>query len=358
MHPFGGTQICPRCSKAVYAAEQVMGPGRRLYHKPCLACTFCHKRLDSFTLLEHDEKNFGTRDLRHANLPVRERDPSPPEDSRSPPPRLASPLPLLRPNRRRSLVTSPTRSAFPRDLEPERSTSPTEIDGSTFPSTPDTDINADPCAGADEDVDANTDAEEEARDTVSGSTTPPPVVPILHGTPSHSGRFGPGGLPRSIALPLTPTRNGSFTRPRHLASKSVGGTPIGSAIVPGLQQPQSLTMPSPLLQTATGTRYGAALGAVGAMPLHLTGSSVGSPRRWGAQVPSCPRCGKNVYFAEQVKAIGKTYHKNCLRCTECSTLLDSSRLRDHAGDALCMRCYGKLHGPHGGGYALLGKAGG
>ena len=23
MHPFGGTPICPRCSKAVYAAEQV-----------------------------------------------------------------------------------------------------------------------------------------------------------------------------------------------------------------------------------------------------------------------------------------------------------------------------------------------
>lgn len=26
MHPFGGTPICPRCSKAVYAAEQVRTP--------------------------------------------------------------------------------------------------------------------------------------------------------------------------------------------------------------------------------------------------------------------------------------------------------------------------------------------
>ncbi|KAG1852616.1 hypothetical protein C8R48DRAFT_611678 [Suillus tomentosus] len=56
MHPFGGTPICPRCNKAVYAAEQVMGPGRKLYHKPCLACTTCSKRLDSFTLLEHDQE--------------------------------------------------------------------------------------------------------------------------------------------------------------------------------------------------------------------------------------------------------------------------------------------------------------
>ncbi|EEB97569.1 hypothetical protein MPER_03084, partial [Moniliophthora perniciosa FA553] len=56
MHPFGGTPICPRCNKAVYAAEQVMGPGRKLYHKPCLACTLCNKRLDSYTLLEHDQE--------------------------------------------------------------------------------------------------------------------------------------------------------------------------------------------------------------------------------------------------------------------------------------------------------------
>ncbi|KAI0087599.1 hypothetical protein BDY19DRAFT_954528 [Irpex rosettiformis] len=32
MHPFGGTPICPRCNKAVYAAEQIMGPGRKVRH--------------------------------------------------------------------------------------------------------------------------------------------------------------------------------------------------------------------------------------------------------------------------------------------------------------------------------------
>lgn len=113
MHPFGGTPICPRCSKAVYAAEQVSlarprvglcrlvltfttrftgdGPRQkgafflpsdfgvrcqpvllRSYiikyvtspvfqqavlsgAQPCLACTNCGVRLDSFRLLEHDE---------------------------------------------------------------------------------------------------------------------------------------------------------------------------------------------------------------------------------------------------------------------------------------------------------------
>jgi len=110
----------------------------------------------------------------------------------------------------------------------------------------------------------------------------------------------------------------------------------------------------PLMQMSTGTRYGAALG--GGVGTQVTGG--GSPKRWGAGTPSCPRCDNSVYFAEQVKAVGKTYHKGCLRCTECNTLLDSSRMRDHDGDPFCVRCYGKFHGPQGAGYALLGKAGG
>ncbi|EIN05902.1 hypothetical protein PUNSTDRAFT_73819 [Punctularia strigosozonata HHB-11173 SS5] len=56
MHPYGGTPICPRCNKAVYAAEQVMGPGRKLYHKPCLSCMICKKRLDSYNLVEHNHE--------------------------------------------------------------------------------------------------------------------------------------------------------------------------------------------------------------------------------------------------------------------------------------------------------------
>ena len=28
----------------------------------------------------------------------------------------------------------------------------------------------------------------------------------------------------------------------------------------------------------------------------------------------CPKCGKTVYFAEEVSAVGKKYHKLCLRC--------------------------------------------
>ncbi|KAK0189700.1 hypothetical protein F5146DRAFT_982242 [Armillaria mellea] len=244
MHPFGGTPVCPRCEKAVYAAEQVMGPGRKLYHKPCLKCLTCNKRLDSYTLLEHDQepyckschvKNFGTRDLRQANLPY---------------------------------AASPTRSI-------------TEL-----PATKEE---------QDEEKDALNDLSPSTSSTNDASLAPT--------------------LERSNTL-------GAINR-----------------------------TPKPLFQTATGTRYGAALGLV---------SPQTTGRKWGgaSTTPRCPKCNGLVYFAEQVKAVGKTYHKACLRCTECNTLLDSTRLRDHDGTPLCGRCYSKLHGPQGGGYALLGKAGG
>jgi hypothetical protein len=49
----------------------------------------------------------------------------------------------------------------------------------------------------------------------------------------------------------------------------------------------------PLIQTSTGTRYGAALSRTGF-------DSGPSPKKWGGTTPICPRCGDNVYFAEQV----------------------------------------------------------
>jgi hypothetical protein len=58
----------------------------------------------------------------------------------------------------------------------------------------------------------------------------------------------------------------------------------------------------PLAQTATGTRYGAALG--GTISIDMTGTSTGgSPRKWGAETPLCPKCSQRVYFAEQVMTL-------------------------------------------------------
>ncbi|KAF9180746.1 hypothetical protein BGZ51_004293 [Haplosporangium sp. Z 767] len=45
---------CPRCSKAVYSAEQVIGPNGGAWHKSCFTCRECNRRLDSATLAEHE----------------------------------------------------------------------------------------------------------------------------------------------------------------------------------------------------------------------------------------------------------------------------------------------------------------
>ncbi|KAE9393980.1 hypothetical protein BT96DRAFT_978727 [Gymnopus androsaceus JB14] len=312
MHPFGGTPKCPRCDKAV------IGPGRKLYHKPCLACTACNKRLDSLSLLEHNQepyckpchvKLFGTRDLRQANLPYRATSPplSPGKTGNT---TAQTSSPLFSPTRALSFATG---NGTPR-LQPNRTLSPTTT---SFPRTIGTERVESP-TGFDEEA-------EEARDLVEDNfarTSPASPSKVSSNTAGLSQIVGDDDVAAVAA----------FDKFTSTLGKGNGVRPI--------------------MQTPTGTRYGAALG--GGVVSHSTGS----PRKWGGNTPSCPKCGKSVYFAEQVKAVGKTFHKACLRCDECNTTLDSTKLRDHEGTPLCSRCYNKLHGPQGNGYALLGKAGG
>lgn len=352
MHPFGGTPICPRCSKAVYAAEQVMGPGRKLYHKPCLACTTCNKRLDSLTLLEHDQepycktchvRNFGTRDLRHANLPHR-------NDMATPPPLPASParssFPAPTFMRGGSVDLSQRQGALspvgahntgtgrytngvmsPPPILKANSALPARYNRS--PINPTVELSSETANQPDNTI---LHQKEVGEETPAESTSPPALT--FTGTATSTVRIG--DMPRTV--PLSPTKSASN-------GTSATSTPKLSSVTIARSTSSPMT---PLHQTSTGTRYGVAFGS-GGTPVKVFSAGA---------TPMCPRCGKNVYFAEQMKAIGKTWHKGCLRCNECNTLLDSTRLTEKDGDPLCHRCYSKLHGPAGSGYALLGKAGG
>jgi len=264
---YGGTPHCARCDKAVYAAEQVIGPGRKIYHKPCLKCTTCSKRLDSFSLVEHNfepyckschVKNFGTRDLRSANLtttpttPKRKPTALLPEDDTPPVPAFDA------------LDFKPFSLPTEADSPAQESTSPVQEDAST--------------------------------DTL------PPMPPI----------------------PVAPA-------PRWLQQSLTGNLPPAA----------------PLRATATGSP---------SKVQRFTSPGRGSRAGLGAPGnPLCPVCDRAVYFAEQVKASGRVWHKTCLRCTNCAQLLDSTRLTEKDGDPLCRSCYSKLHGPQGSGYALLGR---
>ena len=98
----------------------------------------------------------------------------------------------------------------------------------------------------------------------------------------------------------------------------------------------------PLRPTTTGTRYGAGLlGSASKSP--ATGAS--SPFGAGGGTPLCAKCAKPVYFAEQVKASGRTFHRPCLRCTDCNTALDSSRLAEKGDRIVCRNCYSKVRFP-------------
>lgn len=68
--------------------------------------------------------------------------------------------------------------------------------------------------------------------------------------------------------------------------------------------------------------------------------------------PKCPRCEKSVYFNEEQKALGRSYHKMCFKCANCQKLLSSTTLTDHEDEIYCRSCYNKNFGASGFGYGL------
>ena len=275
-------------------------PSSHLYSKPCHL------------------KNFGTRNLRHANLPNAPL----PTDNRpsSPLPSLFSPQPLLRPlstggtplprlKPNRSLATSPisptfrgsspTSTAFqvPLSTGSEMNSSTTPINVNTIPEVDETEVQ--------DILMASNDQQDEVRDYFLESS-----ASVQSPYPSNTGRPGIGTIPRTIPLYLN-----NRTGYKHHTSHSVGSVPSNYSQreeAEGDLLTMTLTGPSmaldrnigtyanftPLKQTSTGTRYGVAL--TGGVDIHMTASATPSPRKWGAVTPVCPRCTKNVYFAEQV----------------------------------------------------------
>lgn len=64
----------------------------------------------------------------------------------------------------------------------------------------------------------------------------------------------------------------------------------------------------------------------------------------------CPRCNDRVYHAEEVVAIGKSFHSRCFNCESCRKKLDSISLCDKDGKIFCKTCYSRAFGPKGYGY--------
>lgn len=109
----------------------------------------------------------------------------------------------------------------------------------------------------------------------------------FEGDITNTKRVGEIQLPRTVSL--SPSKSIVPRATEHAASISTD-RPV-SSLKPNSTGSVSSGAISSLKQTATGTRYGAA----------LSGSTASPARAWGlgGTTPVCPRCGKNVYFAEQ-----------------------------------------------------------
>ncbi|EDQ91988.1 uncharacterized protein MONBRDRAFT_31118 [Monosiga brevicollis MX1] len=69
------------------------------------------------------------------------------------------------------------------------------------------------------------------------------------------------------------------------------------------------------------------------------------------EAPKCPSCGKSVYFAEKHTALGKDWHKMCLKCEKCKKILANGSFLEHGGKPYCQKpCYEALFGAGGYGH--------
>ncbi|XP_051775749.1 cysteine-rich protein 1 [Erpetoichthys calabaricus] len=65
-------------------------------------------------------------------------------------------------------------------------------------------------------------------------------------------------------------------------------------------------------------------------------------------MPKCPKCQKDVYFAERVTSLGKDWHRPCLKCEKCGKTLSAGSHAEHDGKPYCIKpCYSALFGPKG-----------
>ncbi|GAA5846059.1 hypothetical protein JCM5353_005457 [Sporobolomyces roseus] len=282
---FGGAPTCPTCDKKVYAAEQTLGPGGRAFHKLCLKCAACGKLLEPRLLVDHDGlayckschgKSFGTKGYGVGGALVGEYQP-----------RFSPTRPISSPN---SPVPSPTRPAVPSAPAP------------------------------------------------TSSRPPLPPKPIF-GSPSSLNLPAPPPRPQSVSNdpparenPPPPTIP---SRPSFTTSRQPSPPPRPSfetAPTPAPPIPSTASHSTPSFSDDEDD-----LPSNGRRPLPFASSQF-APKSLSSSGDLCRRCGTQVYFAEQIIAVGSKWHKRCLRCASCSTTLNS-HLLEKDREPYCKKCY-------------------
>lgn len=60
----------------------------------------------------------------------------------------------------------------------------------------------------------------------------------------------------------------------------------------------------------------------------------------------CPQCGRTVYFAEEIKALKRKWHRLCFKCVSCKRTLEPGKCTEHEGQLFCHQCHRQQFGPH------------
>ncbi|RHZ74342.1 hypothetical protein Glove_226g37 [Diversispora epigaea] len=303
---YGGAPLCSRCEKVVYMAEQVIGPNGP-WHRACLTCIECKKRLDSFALAEHEGeayckmchgRRFGPKGYGFASgtafLST--------ENAK----------PLNMKNKSNNLINRRSTSPIPPSSSPLSSSSLTKDELNSENNNNNNDDNNN--NNNDDNNNNNNDNNNNNNDNLKLSQSPPRSPSSLSSSSTYS-----TSTISSISSSSTISNNSNGNSSYGFFSTRSYSSPRGSLI-----------------------NGGGAMGVGG-----------GGPKRsWTlpANNDICPRCTKPVYAAESVLGAGVKYHRLCLRCVSCSKLLDSGNMTDRDNKIYCCPCYSKEFGPKGYGY--------
>ncbi|OZJ03948.1 hypothetical protein BZG36_02941 [Bifiguratus adelaidae] len=272
-------------STAVYAAEQTSGPNG-IWHKTCLTCAECNKRLDSFLLVERAgeaycktcyNRKWGPKGFNQAGG----------TETKMPAEILAA-------------ANLQSGSSFGASAPPDQEATFSQPEAQTPPAP---------------------SSQQFQRTIPQSKPTQPPILPKRPKATNN--------MPSNVS---TASSTNSFTTvpsPYNAKPKAYGGSaPISEADASSVR----------VNSNKTGDRYLSSISGTGYVPKKMN---------FQVATEKCAKCGKTVYAAEQVLAAGKKYHKLCLKCCRCNKLVDSSTMVDKDQDIYCSACYTKEYGPRG-----------
>ncbi|KAJ2559026.1 hypothetical protein EV175_000533 [Coemansia sp. RSA 1933] len=284
---FGGAPRCPRCNKSVYSVEEVLVSDNS-WHKACLSCNQCNKRLDMRTLMEHRNEIYCSKC--HTDV------------SRSGPSRDADGYSLESPQTLSSPANASRAQAQYAQQQP--------------PSPP-------------------------SEHGINSAASPPPQKPHRsYGTDvTSSSSFRSANYNRTTTTTttttVTTTPSYKSETPQHLSLNTSSAT--ATPHTPPRQQGSSYQNSNSI---AGYKRAG-----------EISPSSVFSSGRAKLNIPStkdtCRRCSTTIFHAEKVVGPGGLWHRACFRCKSCSRALTPAILTDHEGDAYCNNCHNKMFAPRG-----------